>query len=298
MTSEGNAFAAPFSKRVAVPPLPPTLQWINVARPIKLQDLRGKFVLLDFWTMGCINCMHILPELRKLEKAWPNELVVIGVHSGKFADEKKTENIKEAVQRLRIEHPVVNDAQMVVWNSFGIQAWPSLVLIDPEGYAVWGHSGETTFDQLDALLRRAAPYYRSNGTLDRRPLKLGVGQEKTAATALRFPGKILADVPGRRLFIADSGHNRLVVTRLDGSAIAVIGSGTAGRADGDFATAEFNAPQGMALDGETLYVADTENHLIRRVDLAAKKVSTIAGTGRQNRGAPPSLPSANRWAWT
>ncbi len=290
MTSEGNAFAAPFSKRVAVPPLPPNLQWINVARPIKLQDLRGKFVLLDFWTMGCINCMHIMPELRKLEKAWPNELVVIGVHSGKFADEKKTENIKEAVQRLRIEHPVVNDAQMVVWNSFGIQAWPSLVLIDPEGYAVWGHSGETTFDQLDTLLRRAAPYYRSNGTLDRRPVKLDLEQKKSAATALRFPGKILADAPGRRLFIADSGHNRLVVARFDGSAMAVIGSGTAGRADGDFATAEFNAPQGMALDGDMLYVADTENHLIRRVDLAAKKVSTIAGTGRQNRGAPPFAP--------
>ena len=284
---EGSAIGAPFTKRLAVPPLPDNLEWINVARPIELQTLRGKFILLDFWTLGCINCMHIVPELRKLEKAWSNELVVIGVHSAKFAEEKKTENIKEAVLRLRVEHPVVNDAESAVWNSFGVRAWPSLVLIDPEGYVVWGHSGEITFEQLNIVLRRSAPFYRNNGTLNRRPIKFEPEAEKAARTPLRFPGKILADSTSDRLFISDSGHNRLVVIRFDGSPVATIGSGKAGRADGDFAVAEFNAPQGMALDGETLYVADTENHLIRRVDLAARKVTTIAGTGRQNRGTPP-----------
>ena len=161
----------PFSRRLPVHPFPANVQWINVARPITLRELRGKFVLLDFWTLGCINCMHIIPELRKLERAWPNELVVIGVHSAKFASERDTKNIKEAVLRYHVEHPVVNDSQFIIWNSFGIQAWPSLVLIDPAGYAVWGQSGEVTFEQVDAVLRRAVPFYRQNKLLDPRPLR-------------------------------------------------------------------------------------------------------------------------------
>lgn len=283
-----DAFGSPFAKRLAVPPLPKNLDWINVAQPIKLQSLRGKFVLLDFWTLGCINCMHIIPELHKLEKVWPDVLVVIGVHSAKFSEEKKTENIREAVRRYRVEHPVVNDADLAVWKSFGVNTWPSLVLIDPEGYAVWGHSGEITFDKLNSLIRRAVPFYRKSGTLDRNPIKFAPEPaEREHESSLLFPGKILADQTGGRLFVSDSGHNRIIIARLDGTIIAAVGSGKAGRADGGFASAEFNSPQGMALDGDSLYVADTRNHLIRRIDLAERRVSTIAGTGRQNRGSPP-----------
>jgi DNA-binding beta-propeller fold protein YncE len=281
------ALPAPFARRLPVRPFPANLEWINVARPIDLGELRGKFVLLDFWTLGCINCMHIIPELQKLEKAWPNELVVIGVHSAKFASEKQTQNIKEAVLRYGVKHPVVNDSQFAVWNSFGVNAWPSLVLIDPQGYAVWGQSGEVTFEQVDAVLRAAAPFYRQNGLLDSRPLKLEAETDKATRTPLRFPGKILADEAGGRLFVADSGHNRIVVTQLDGSLLAAIGPGAVGSADGDYAVAEFNSPQGMALDGQSLYVADTWNHLIRKVDLAARRVTTVAGTGEQNRTTPP-----------
>ena len=189
--------------------------------------------------------------------------------------------------RYRIEHPVVNDSQFAIWNSYGVSAWPSLVLIDPEGYAVWGHSGEITFEQVAAVLKQAMPFYRARGTLDSRPLRFELESAKTAPTPLRFPGKILADESGGRLFVADSGHNRIVVTRLDGSLLATIGSGDIGRADGDYATAQFNTPQGMALDGQMLYVADTENHLIRKIDLAARRVTTVAGTGRPIRGTPP-----------
>jgi len=155
--------ASPFKQRQAARPFPQGLHWINTARPIDLAALHGKFVLLDFWTLGCINCMHIIPELHKLEQAWPGELVVIGVHSAKFAREKQSKSIEEAVLRYRIEHPVVNDADFAIWNSYGVQAWPSLVLIDPEGYAVWGHSGEVTFEQVDTLLKKAAPFYRAQG---------------------------------------------------------------------------------------------------------------------------------------
>ena len=285
--SAGESLSSPFAQRLMARPFPLGLHWFNTPRPIELGELRGKFVLLDFWTLGCINCMHIIPELRKLEKAWPNQLVVIGVHSAKFAREKQDQSIEAAVLRYRIEHPVVNDSDFAIWNSYGVNAWPSLVLIDPEGYAVWGHSGEITFEQVGAVLTKAMPFYRARGTLDVRPVRFDLEAAKAAQTPLRFPGKVLADESGGRLFVADSGHNRIVVTRLDGSLLATIGSGKIGRADGDYATAQFNMPQGMALDAETLYVADTENHLIRQVDLAGKRVTTVAGTGRPIRGTPP-----------
>jgi len=274
----------PFPKRFKVAPFPEDLAWINTAGRIELSDLRGKFVLLDFWTYCCINCMHVLPELKKLEHAYPENLVVIGVHTAKFDTEQDTANTTEAVLRYNIEHPVVNDPQHILWNRFGIQAWPTLVLIDPEGMAVWGKSGESTFEDVDAVLRKAIPYYRKRGLLDETPLSFDLEASRAPKTPLRFPGKILADESGDRLFIADSSHNRIVVTRLDGTLLETIGAGTIGRSDGDYATAQFNSPQGMALRDSALYVADTENHLIRKVDMDERRVTTVAGTGTQLRG--------------
>ncbi len=276
-----------FSRHLPVQPFPSGLSWINTAQPIKLDQLYGKFVLLDFWTLGCINCMHVIPELKKIEAAWPNELVVIGVHSAKFAEEKDTKNIAQAVLRYGLEHPVVNDADFAIWNSFGIRAWPSLVLIDPEGYAVWGHSGEVTFEELNEVLKPAVAHYRKMGLLAEKPLVFEPKSRHAPGTLLRFPGKVLADQSSDRLFIADSGHNRIIIARLDGTLLETIGDGTRGQADGPFAQAQFNSPQGMALRDEMLYVADTENHLIRKVDLTKKQVVTIAGTGSESRGAPP-----------
>ena len=271
------------AKPLAVPDLPAGLTWLNTSQPLDLKQLRGKFVLLDFWTYCCINCMHILPELKELEKAYPKNLVVIGVHSAKFANERDTKNITEAILRYEIEHPVINDWEMKAWRLYGVRARPSVILIDPEGNAIWGRSGEITADQVRQVLAKALPYYRKRGVLDTKPLKFQLEAANAAATPLRFPGKVLADEAGRRLFIADSNHNRIVVAGLDGKLIDTIGAGPAGRSDGDFAAATFNKPQGMALDGDTLYVADTENHLLRAVDLVKRKVRTIAGTGQQNR---------------
>jgi thiol-disulfide isomerase/thioredoxin/sugar lactone lactonase YvrE len=274
----------PFARRDKLPAWPPNVTWINTAGPIELHDLRGKFVLLDFWTYCCINCMHILPELHKLEQTWPKNLVVIGVHSAKFSTEQQTPNIVAAIQRYKIGHPVINDARHELWDLFNVQGWPTLVLIDPEGNIVSSASGEATFEQIDKVLRGAMAYYRSRHLLDETPLRFDMSAKKTAsaATPLRYPGKVLADEKSGRLFIADSNHNRIVVARLDGMLVDVIGNGAAGAKDGDFATAEFNQPQGMALHGEILFVADTENHDIRRIDLAEKTVTTVAGTGKQS----------------
>ncbi len=286
--AEGQGVSqSPFPRRIPVQPLPEGMEWINTAAPIELRQLRGKFVLLDFWTYCCINCMHVLPELKKLEHAYPNELVVIGVHSAKFDGEKDSQNIKDAVARYKIEHPVLNDSEMLLWKRFGIRSWPTLLLIDPEGYAVWARSGEATFEQLDAVLKKAMPYYKRRNLLDATPLKLDVKGQPAPTTPLRFPGKVLADETGGRLFIADSNHNRIVVAGLNGKLIETIGAGTAGRTDGDYRAAQFQQPQGMALSGENLFVADTENHLIRKIDLTAKRVTTVAGLGHQSRETPP-----------
>ncbi len=273
----------PYSRRMKVPALPEGLTWVNTDRPLKLEELKGKFVLIDFWTYCCINCMHILPELKKLEHAYPNELVVIGVHSPKFDTEEDTENLTEAVLRYKIEHPVVNDTGHVIWNRFGVRAWPTLLLIDPEGFAVWGKSGEATFEQIDEAIKLGLPYYDRRKLLDRTPLRLVREKAPETDSPLRFPGKVLADEASGRLFIADTNHNRLVVTDLDGKLLEVVGSGATGRDDGDFDTARFNQPQGMAIDGQVLYVADTENHLLRKVDFATRTVSTVAGLGHQSR---------------
>ncbi|MCH7728780.1 MAG: redoxin domain-containing protein [Planctomycetes bacterium] len=284
----------PFPRRTKAPEFGKDLTWINTGGPIRMRDLKGKFVLLDFWTYCCINCIHILPELKKLEKAYPNELVVIGVHSAKFETEKGTKNIEEAVLRYEIEHPVVNDSDHKIWNSFGVQSWPSFRMVDPEGNWVAEHSGEIKFEQLDAFLKQVIPYYKKKGLLDASPIRFDLLADKQKPTPLRFPGKVLADEPNNRLFISDSNHNRIVIVQLDGTLLATIGSGAIGNDDGSFEKASFDHPQGMVLNGDTLYVAGTKNHTIRKVDLAKKRVSTIAGTGVQARTPWPGLDKLRR----
>ncbi len=301
--AEGSGKDHPFRRKLESPDFPKGMEWINT-KPLAKKDLKGKFVLLDFWTYCCINCIHILPELKKLEKQFPNELVVIGVHSAKFDTEKDKDNILAAVLRYEIEHPVVNDHEHEIWQTFGINSWPTALLIDPEGFAVWGRGGEFKADEVADVLKGAIPYYRENKLLDdAKPFPLDLESGRQNATPLRFPGKILADEAGGRLFISDSNHNRIVISDLDGKLLDVIGSGKIGRADGSFTAASFDHPQGCALLGDTLYVSDTENHLLRKVDLKTKTVATIAGIGQQAKHPWPGMEEAQltgvlpeRWA--
>ncbi|HSP64260.1 MAG TPA: thioredoxin-like domain-containing protein [Pyrinomonadaceae bacterium] len=268
--------------RVRAPELSGGRGWLNTDKPLSLAALKGKVVLLDFWTYGCINCMHIIPDLKKLEKKYPNELVVIGVHSAKFENEKDTENIRRIVLRYEIEHPIVNDADFAIWKAYEVDAWPTRYLIDPAGYVIGRLSGEGGYDTLDKVIGDTVADFRKRGELNEAPLKLVLERAKVGDLPLAFPGKVLADAKSDRLFIADSDHNRLVIAKLDGTFIEAIGTGAHGADDGPFDRATFFRPQGMVLDGETLYVADTENHLIRQIDLKAKTVNTIAGTGHQS----------------
>ena len=262
---------------------PENMEWLNTGgKPVRLADLRGKMVLLDFWTYCCINCMHVIPELKKLEARYPNNLVVIGVHSAKFLNEQVTENIRQAILRYELEHPVVNDDEFRIWSAYGVHAWPTLVLVDPEGYIIAEYSGEGNYEEIDRQIEGYIKWWRQQGKkLDETPFAAVLEKLRSGSGPLSFPGKILADPDKDRLFIADSGHNRIVITRRNGQVLDIAGSGEAGAKDGTFEEASFFHPQGMALDGDVLYVADTENHLIRRLDLISRTVTTIAGTGQQ-----------------
>lgn len=280
---DGKPIENPFPKRFPAPSLDGGTAWLNTSGEISLKDLRGKVVLIDFWTYCCINCIHVLPDLKYLEEKYADELVVIGCHSAKFDNEKDTEAIRRAIVRYEIEHPVINDSEMIVWRKMGARSWPTLVLIDPEGNYCGYVSGEGNRELLDAIIQKLIDWHEAKGTLDRTPVRFDLERDRMESGPLKFPGKLLADTEGNRLFISDSNHNRIVVSTLDGKLIDIIGSGQIGSQDGTYDKASFDHPQGMALEGHTLYVADTENHLIRTVNLETKTVSTLAGTGMQAR---------------
>jgi DNA-binding beta-propeller fold protein YncE len=268
--------------RVRAPEITGGRGWLNTDKPLSLAALNGKVVLLDFWTYGCINCIHIIPDLKRLEAKYPRELLVIGVHSAKFDNEKETENIRRIIMRYEIEHPVYNDADFKVWQSYGVRAWPTQILIDPAGYVIGAVSGEGNYELIDQAVAKTVEDFRKRGELNEEPLRLSLERAKVGDLPLAFPGKVLADAASNRLFIADSNHNRIVITKLDGTLLETVGTGTAGANDGPFEKATFFRPQGMALDREHLYVADTQNHLIRRLDLKTRTVDTVAGTGKQS----------------
>ncbi len=223
--------------------------------------------------------MHIFPQLRKLERKYASELVVVGVHSAKFPTEKETDSLTSAVRRCELEHPVINDAEFQVWQQYSCRAWPTLMFIDPRGNVIGKHEGEMTFGQFDSLMQGMVAEFDELGIMQRSPLP--TTPPSGPENALSFPGKVLADEAGGRLFIADTNHNRVLVSSFEGNVQQVIGTGEEALVDGTLAQAAINHPQGMAIDGDILYVADTENHAIRRVDLQAGQVETIAGTGEQ-----------------
>jgi thiol-disulfide isomerase/thioredoxin len=290
----GNRFgasAAESQPRRRAPELTGGRGWLNTDKPLSLASLKGKIVLLDFWTYGCINCLHVIPDLEKLEKKYANQLVIIGVHSGKYENEKETDNIRRVIVRYDIAHPVYNDADFAVWRAYNINAWPTRVLIDPAGYIVGYVPGEGNYEPIDQAINKLVAEFRARGELNEQPLRLPLERAGVGDLPVAFPGKVLADEKSKRLFIADSSHNRIVVTSLDGTLVEAIGTGQAAAVDGPTAAASFFRPQGMALDGDFLYVADTENHLIRRVDLKSHTVETIAGTGRRARGPSKTGPA-------
>jgi sugar lactone lactonase YvrE len=272
--------------------------WLNTDRPLSLSMFRGHVVVLDFWTYCCINCLHVLPELERVERQFADEpFQVIGVHSGKFDAEKDAARIRSAMARHGVHHPVVVDSSFAIWKRFGVKAWPTLVIIGPEGELLARVSGEPPRGELAKLVRSLLDESRAMGKLASE--KIEITPPETLSTGpLAFPGKV-AVAPNGDVAIADSSHHRIVIANATGEVKDVAGSGIAGSADGGFDTAAFNYPQGMVFTGGVLFVADTENHQIRALDLDARTVSTVAGTGLKGgaRKGGPALERALRSPW-
>ena len=262
----------------------PGLAWFNSEDPIALGDLRGRLIILDFWTYCCINCMHVLPTLKAIEEAWPREVAVIGVHSPKFAAERDARNVAQAIARYDIRHPVVHDPEMLIWRSYAIRAWPTLVFIAPDGKIVGELAGEPDREKLMPGIEEMIATWRGEGIL--RPGEAGLGLASPASVGgrLSHPGKI-KPVPGEptRWAVTDSGHHQIVLFDDLGTELARYGSGKPGLVDGAASDASFMSPQGLTADMDAIYVADTGNHAIRRVALADGQVTTLAGNGKRGR---------------
>ncbi|OUD03593.1 NHL domain-containing thioredoxin family protein [Streptomyces swartbergensis] len=284
--------SAPRRARVRAPELTGKGGWLNTGgQQYTLADLRGRIVILDFWTFCCINCLHVLDELRELEEKHRDTVVVIGVHSPKFVHEAEHRAVVDAVERYGVEHPVLDDPELATWKQYAVRAWPTLVVIDPEGYVVAQHAGEGHAHAIERLVAELETEHEAKGTLRR-----GDGPyvaPEPEPTVLRFPGKALL-LPSGNFLVSDTTRHQLVELAEDGeSVVRRIGSGARGFADGPADTATFNEPQGLALlDDGSVVVADAVNHALRRLELTTGEVTTLAGTGRQWwQGSPTSGPA-------
>lgn len=278
--------------RVRAPELIGKGGWLNTGdQQYTLADLRGRIVILDFWTFCCVNCLHVLDELRELEEKHRDTVVIIGVHSPKFVHEAEHQAVVDAVERYEVHHPVLDDPELATWKQYAVRAWPTLVVIDPEGYVVAQHAGEGHAHAIEKLVEELEAEHAAKGTLRR-----GDGPyvaPEPVATHLRFPGKALL-LPDGGFLVSDTTRHRLVELDADGETVRRhFGTGERGLNDGGPDEARFSEPQGLAVlpDGRVA-VADTVNHAIRALDLTTGVTSTLAGTGRQWwQGAPTSGPA-------
>ena len=272
--------------------------WLNTGgKALHLADFRGKFLLLDFWTFCCVNCLHVLDELRPLEAEFAGVLVTVGVHSPKFAHEADPDALAAAVDRYAVHHPVLDDPELVSWQNYAVKAWPTLVLVDPEGYVVHVAAGEGHVEALRRIITELVAEHEERGTLHR-----GEGPYVPPApgrTDLRFPSKVTATAEGT-LLVADTANHSIVELAADGETLLRrIGTGARGHTGGNPATATFAEPAGLALlpagiaarVGYDVVVADTVNHLLRGLRLADGHVTTLAGTGNQWRNGPTDGPA-------
>jgi len=262
-----------YAQRAVV--FPHGLAWFNVARPLGWDDLKGRAVLLDFFTPGCINCIHMLPAEQQLEQRFGMRLVVIGIDSPKFSASKTKQGLESFIQRYGLHHPIVLDPDMSLWQAYRVQAWPTLVLVGPDGSVRQTFIGEQSLEQLAGPVEAALAHAPPASSLPKLPLRPLAFQSGGLAT----PGGVA--VSPTLVAIADTGHNRIVLADHSGKLQAIIGTGCMGDADGDYAHAQFNRPHGLALHDGALYVADTDNQSIRRIDLASHAVTTIAGSGQR-----------------
>jgi thiol-disulfide isomerase/thioredoxin len=261
-------------------------QWFNLSRPLEISDLKGRIILLDFWSYDCVSCIEDQKEIKKMERYFGSKLTVIGIHCPKFENQKDPISIKKAILRYNITNPVINDSDLKIWNAFAVNSWPTYILLNLHGNIVKTYSGKNQLPKIERDIKRLVSRHKLQ--ISRDPLPLLPEKYSVIENVLNFPTKLeySADFSynSRQLpviFIANSGKNNIVISSLSGDIITKIGSGKSGFADGDLNKASFREPQGLLYNSGKLYVADKDNHALRLVDFKAGKVSTLAGSGQR-----------------
>jgi DNA-binding beta-propeller fold protein YncE len=287
--------------RVRAPELSGDGGWIGVQSPLSLKALRGKVVLLHFWAHSCVNCLRVLEELRRLERRFTEELVVVGVHSPKFPREAEHQSVERAVRRHRIAHPVLDDPSLTTWKRYGVRAWPTLVLVDPKGYVIGALSGEGHGRELAKVVDEVVARHEAKGTLVTEPIY--VDPVTPGEGVLAFPGRVAVSADGRRLAIADTAHDQVLVcttgglvleahtgfaqpqgVRFDGTAVMVCDTGAnrVVRTDGVVLADGMSSPWDVVVeDGGSLVIAEAGRHRLARVRPGEQRVLVAAGTGEE-----------------
>lgn len=266
-------------------PFPENLPWININAALTLEKLKGHVILLNFWTYSNINSINIIADLNWLETKYKGRpLVIIGIHQPTFENQKRIENVQSAVKRYKIQYPVLIDNEKQLGNNYSIHILPAFILINTTGRIIGAVTGEGKKTMLDNVIAAALVQGRNENTLIAEAI-VERYVEKHEESILSFPSKIDIENKGKFLFISDSGNNRVLQVELEepykGKIVDVIGGREAGKEDGTYSSVRFNDPQGITYYDNTLYVADRGNHIIRKVDLIKRKVTTIAGSGVQ-----------------
>ena len=250
--------------RVRAPELLGRGGWIGANPEFGLSALTGKIVVLHFWRYSCINCIRVLSELRPIEERFASEAVVVGIHSPKFPREHDHAAVERAVERLGLRHPVLDDPDLATWQQYGVKGWPTLVVVDPEGYVVGGVSGEGSGPVVFSAVERTAAEHDAQATLVRGPVT-GVWGAMTLSTGIRavnFPAKVAVDADGRRVALTDTLSGRVVVSDLHGRVEQVYPLLT--------------HPQGARFDGGRILVCDTGTDRVLALDRATGEQTVVA----------------------
>ncbi|MGE0251641.1 MAG: thioredoxin-like domain-containing protein [Dongiaceae bacterium] len=270
----------------------PGLTWLNVPKPITLGQVFGRIVILDFWTFSCVNCLHILPSMRRIERAFADDVVIIGVHSPNFPYERQVERVSKAIARYQIEHPIVHDPELKLWDAYQVKAWPTLILLSPEGKIFQRQAGEPDADKLLEAVGNAVRRFKAMRKLRSGETELQKAPQEGGS--LRFPGQMArVTINGNKFWaVADTGHHQIVLLNDQGQETQRIGRGAPGGfKDGEFGGAAFDNPHSLAGSEDVLYVGEMGNHAIRKIDFKTKTVETLAGNTRRGLTLTKEVPA-------
>ena len=263
------------------PEFPASLQWLNTTKPVRMAQLRGRITALVFVNAGSAWSLQRLQDLLVMRRRYPEQLHVVAIHVPRFDHERDAQRVLRRLQRHPVDLPIAHDADWVMWQYYGVEAWPTVVLIDGEGRVRERIVGDAPVRELDGAITRlrneAVPQ-----SVNEEPIELRRVREPDHT--LKFPIGIA--VGPQYLYVVDSGHHRVLECELNGRIRRQFGSGGQGFIDGPMELAAFMHPQGLCLQRDALYVADTGNHAVRRIKLSTGDIDTLIGAGRPGTPTP------------